>query len=192
MVKERYVVGPLISLLHDEVDATTLKGGLKKEESEVVHTVFQLLMILSNVGAAVHQMLRGNIFFYILLSFDDSSPAPLQLTASQLLWKIVSKRCVSAGSPIGQNFEVDQLLGKLVELIPKATYPISRYLLGVAMVLSYSAKRKLVLVPLLKEDELRRKKELMSRGDQPPEYTLVDFYRHMVMPNRYAVEAKSK
>ena len=184
MVKERYVVSPLLSLLHDEVAATTLRAAPKKEESEVIQTVMKLLLILSNVGAAVYQMLRGNILFYILLSFDKASPASLQLVASQLLWKIVSKRCVSSGSPFGQNLEVGQLLERLVALLPQASYPISQYLLGVAMVLSYSAKRKLFLVPLFKE-EFRSKKELMSRSAEPPKWSLVDFYRHMIMPNRF-------
>lgn len=184
MVKERYVVSPLLSLLHDEVAATTLKAAPKNEESEVIQTVMKLLLILSNVGAAVYQMLRGNILFYILLSLDKASPPSLQRVASQLLWKIVSKRCVSAGSPFGQNLEVGQLLTRIVALLPQAPYPISQYLLGVAMVLSYSAKRKLFLVPLFKE-ELLSKKELMSRSAEPPKYSLVDFYRHMILPNRW-------
>ena len=52
------------------------------------------------------------------------------------------------------------------------------------MVLSYSAKRKLFLVPLFKE-ELLSKKELMSRSAEPPKYSLVDFYRHMILSNRW-------
>ena len=74
MVKERYVVSPLLSLLHDEVAATTLRAAPKKEESEVIQTVMKLLLILSNVGAAGYQMLRGHILCYILLSFERRDP----------------------------------------------------------------------------------------------------------------------
>ena len=57
----------VFSLLHDVIPATHITDALKKDQATTLVKCFCLLSLLASVGSAVQQMIRSNVFFYILL-----------------------------------------------------------------------------------------------------------------------------
>ena len=69
LTEDPTTVFKVFALLHDVIPSTRGVDALKKDQAAILVKCFQLLSLLASVGSAVQQMVRSNVFFYILIGF---------------------------------------------------------------------------------------------------------------------------
>lgn len=75
--KEPQFISSIFCYLNDRFNFASLTSTITQDDMKELYMIFPVFIQLSSVGAAVLQMLKGNILFYITLfiktSFKDVS-----------------------------------------------------------------------------------------------------------------------
>ena len=63
--------------MHDVIPAPRIVDPLKKDQAATLTKCFCLLSLLASVGSAVQQMIRSNVFFYIIFGLRTGGEVEL-------------------------------------------------------------------------------------------------------------------
>lgn len=69
---DRMAVSKILTYVHDRVPATNFNTSINSTDVTPMNTVFRLLCTLARVGAGALQIVKGNVFFPILLAMNSN------------------------------------------------------------------------------------------------------------------------